>query len=191
MPTATAHELDALYRNNADPWNFLTSAYEREKYQRTMASLPRGHYRYALEVGCSIAVLGRMIAARCDHYLGVDASRRALSHAERHARPNMRFREYWLPNQFPQGDFDLVVLSEILYFLCPQDVTRLARQVSIAAPAGDILCVNMLGATDRELDGTTAVGIFGAALNRPQVCTRMAGGYRIDVFAGHGEHVRD
>jgi trans-aconitate methyltransferase len=183
MPTATPPELDALYRDDPDPWNFATSAYEHGKYRQTIACLPRPHYRSAIEVGCSIAVLGRMIATRCDRYLGIDASRRALAHAARQAPPNMRFRACWIPGEFPAGRFDLVVLSEILYFLAPQDVARLAARLAKAAAGGDILCVNMLGPTDRELDGTTALNLFAAALNRPPTRTLMQSRYRIDVFA--------
>jgi 2-polyprenyl-3-methyl-5-hydroxy-6-metoxy-1,4-benzoquinol methylase len=138
-----------------------------------------------LEVGCSIAVLGRMLATRCDRYLGIDASRRALAQAAQLSRPNMIFDECWVLSQFPKGPFDLIVLSEILYFLGAPDVAVLASQVAHAAPAGDILCVNMLGPTDRELDGTTAIGLFGAALNRSPTRTLVQDGYRIDLYSAH------
>ncbi len=186
MPTATPPELDGLYRDNPDPWNFRTSAYEQEKHRQTMSCLPRPHYRSAMEVGCSIAVLGRMIAVRCDRYLGIDASTRALAHAAQHARPNMSFRECWIPSQFPEGRFDLVVLSEILYFLGPQDVALLGTRLADTAAGGDILCVNMLGPTDRELDGTAAIELFEAALNQRPTRTLMESRYRIDVFAAKG-----
>jgi len=57
---------DALYAASPDPWAFETSAYERAKYAATLDALPARRYRRALEVGCSIGVLTRQLADRCD-----------------------------------------------------------------------------------------------------------------------------
>jgi SAM-dependent methyltransferase len=186
MPSATSEELDALYARDPDPWRFRTSDYEAAKFAHTLACLPRARYRHALEVGCSIAVLGRLLAERCDRYLGIDASRRALALAEAEARPGMRFLHLVVPQSFPDGRFDLVLLSEILYFLGPRDVAQLAARVIEAAPGGDVVCVNTRHPTDRELDGLTALGLFGAAFGRRPARTWTTKDYRIDVFPSAG-----
>ena len=62
--TLPAAYFDSLYAAEADPWAFATSDYEREKYAATLAALPRPHYARALEIGCSIGVLTRMLAGR-------------------------------------------------------------------------------------------------------------------------------
>lgn len=181
MPSVTPEELDRLYAGNPDPWDFKASAYERLKYRRTLALLPRRGYKRVLEVGCSIGVLGRQLALRSKRYLGLDASPRAVALARASARPGMEFRQCVVPQQFPPGPFDLVVLSEVLYFLGVSDVRRLAVRVRAACPRGDVVCVNFLGPIDHELDGAQAVRAFARALGRPLVPVFGNRRYRIDI----------
>lgn len=186
MPTATSDECDALYRDNPDPWNFRESGYERAKYQTTLNLLPGRRYGTVLEVGCSIGVLGRRLAERSAHYLGIDASRIALRDAARDAPSNMEFRAMTVPREFPGGTYDLVVLSEILYFLSAQDVARLARQVKAAAPDGDVVLVNWRGPTARELQGDEAAEIFTESFRRKADLIFATDRFRVDVFGRRG-----
>jgi hypothetical protein len=72
---------DAIYTENADPWGYLTSNYERGKYDATLAALPAAGYRSGLEIGCSIGVLSRRLAVRCEQMLAVDISSVAIERA--------------------------------------------------------------------------------------------------------------
>ena len=56
---------EEIYARDPDPWDFATSDYERAKYEATVAALPKTRYARGFEVGCSIGVLSRMLAARC------------------------------------------------------------------------------------------------------------------------------
>src|SRR3954469_8716047 len=67
-----AEHFQRLYDTSADPWQFRSSAYEQAKYRRTIAAVGERHFRSGFEVGCSIGVLTRMLAARCDALLAVD-----------------------------------------------------------------------------------------------------------------------
>ena len=71
---------DALYTADPDPWNFAASPYEQAKYALTLNAMPKPRYRSALEVGCSIGVLTRLLASRCDT---VVADRRRSNSARR------------------------------------------------------------------------------------------------------------
>src|SRR5579863_8609060 len=73
-PSLPASYFDALYAADPDPWGFAASDYERRKYDRTLAALPRRRYDRALEVGCSIGVLTRQLAGRCEALVSIDAS---------------------------------------------------------------------------------------------------------------------
>ncbi|CAN5789655.1 hypothetical protein BH23PSE1_BH23PSE1_16130 [soil metagenome] len=189
MPTATPEELDALYARDPDPWNFRTSRAEHAKYDHTLACLPRARYRHALEIGCSIGVLGQRLAARADRYLGIDASARALALTAAGAAANMRFARMMVPASLPRGAFDLIIVSEVLYFLGPQDVVRLAGHLG-GAPEADIVSVNTLQPTSRELSGAAAAALFAAALGRPATRREAAPLYLIEVF-GAGAARRD
>lgn len=159
----TAEHFDAIYTSNSDPWDFATSEYERDKYDRTLSALPRSHYASVFEVGCSIGVLTHQLATRCDHLLSVDASEIPLTEARKRCRgyPFVRFDRMTVPQEWPSGQFDLVVLSEVVYYLCADDVARLCRRMEASlAPGGDVLLAHWTGPTNYPLSGDLAAEIF-------------------------------
>ncbi len=121
---------DAVYRDDPDPWGFATRPYEAAKYDATLASLPRATYRSALEVGCSIGVLTRRLAERCESLLAVDVSGRALEQARARCAdlPNVRIERMAIPLDEPDGRFDLILLSEVAYYWSTTDLAR-ARSI--------------------------------------------------------------
>jgi SAM-dependent methyltransferase len=158
---------EAKYAADIDPWRFRTSPYERDKYQATIAALSRGRYRRGLEVGCAIGVLSSLLAARSDALLALDGSATAIAEAKRQDLPNVVFEIAFLPDEFPDGRFDLIVLSEVLYYFAPVDLARLAEKCLAALDAGGemILC-HWLGETDYPLTGRQASEIFGNAVTK-------------------------
>ena len=70
--TLTREHFEARYAADPDPWDFEGSAYERAKYERTLAALGERRYASAFEAGCSIGVFTAMLADRCDELLAVD-----------------------------------------------------------------------------------------------------------------------
>jgi SAM-dependent methyltransferase len=178
----------ALYRADRDPWRMRTSAYEQEKYRETIALLPPRRFRSALEVGCSIGVLTRLLSGHAERLLAVDVDDLALSRARETCRDrdNVTFEKRVVPGDWPAGMFDLIVLSEVLYFLDPADIEATAR--CAAASAGHdalIVLVNWLGRTDAACDGDTAAKLFIAAV-RPSFlvgASRRTPDYRMDLLA--------
>ncbi|MEQ3626425.1 MAG: SAM-dependent methyltransferase [Celeribacter sp.] len=173
--------LTRLYADTDDPWNFRTSAYEQAKFAATRAALARGSYRHALELGCGNGALAGHLAPLCAAYTGVDAVPRALR-AARQAVPEGRFIEGWLPDDLPDGDFDLIVLSEILYFLDPAGLARLGAQVASRWPQAELIAVTWLGNTGHDLQGTRALALFARALGAGRGLQPVAreDNYRID-----------
>jgi cyclopropane fatty-acyl-phospholipid synthase-like methyltransferase len=121
--TLTEKYFEDVYSANDDPWNLATSDYEAEKYDTTLNSLPREKYENAFEIGCSIGVLTEKLAAKCDHLLSVDVSEKALANAKKRCKnlPQVSFRKMSVPQQFPVDKFDLILISEVGYFLAPDD----------------------------------------------------------------------
>lgn len=160
---------DALYAADPDPWRFRTSDYEADKYAATLAALGHPRYRRALEVGCSIGVFTRQLAARCDRLLAIDASSVALESARRACSglDNIEFELGAVPAQFPSGSFDLIVLSEVIYYLEAKDVRALAGRCSEAlSPDGEIVACHWLGETDYPLAGAAASDLFALEMVR-------------------------
>jgi len=184
--TKRARTFDDLHARDRDPWGTESSHYEAAKFARTLAALPRPRFRRALDVGCSVGVLTRRLAQRCDHVLAVDVSEVALSAARRRcAGQHVSFRRGEVPEDFPEGRFDLVVLSEILYFLSPAEVARTRGRVMRAIrPGGSVVLVNFLGPCDLALCGEEAADLFcaGLAARFAEARTARPGGYRIDVL---------
>jgi SAM-dependent methyltransferase len=157
---------DRLYADKADPWDLATSAYEDAKYGATLAALPRARYATAVEIGCSVGALTARLAARCDDLLATDVAQAALdAAAERCAGLPVRFARSTLPDAPPPGRFDLIMLSEVLYYFAAPDVARVAAACrTMASPGADLILVHWLGPTpDYPLTGDEAVTAFLAA----------------------------
>jgi 2-polyprenyl-3-methyl-5-hydroxy-6-metoxy-1,4-benzoquinol methylase len=163
--TLPASYFETKYRDDIDPWQFRTSDYEREKYDATLAALTRPHYPSILEVGCSIGIFSTQLATRCDTLLAIDASATALDAARKNAPDNVVFEERTLPEGFPQGRFDLIVLSEVLYYFKAEDLDEVARKCCAAlAPGGEFLLCHWLGETNYPLTGHEASERFAQAV---------------------------
>jgi SAM-dependent methyltransferase len=178
---------EAAYASDPDPWR-LSSDYEREKYAITLEALPKKRYEFALEVGCSIGILTRDLASRCSLLLALDAAQAALDQAERRCADlaNVRFERMFVPGQWPGGTFDLILLSEVVYYLDEEDVARLAsRAVRALAPSGDVELVHWTGETNYPLTGDEGAELFINAMAPSAKVVRQDrySTYRLDVLS--------
>ena len=139
----------AMYARSADPWGFGDRWYEERKRAVTLAALPQRRYASAFEPGCSIGVLTAALAPRCDALLATDVSQEALAVAGRRLADagHVRLERRALPDDWPPGRFDLVVLSELLYYLGADDLAsgRRARRRRRWRPAAP--CSRSTGCT--------------------------------------------
>jgi predicted TPR repeat methyltransferase len=183
MPRYDRAYWDALYAQDIDPWHFRTSAYERDKYATTIAALGGRTFRCGLELGCSIGVLTRQLAAHCDRLVAVDTSERALEEARRHCPyAHVEFRQAHLPNGHLDGRYDLIVASEILYYLHPPALIALARRLKkMAEPDAWLLSVHWTGSTDYPLSAQDATTLCFDASGVEHVRTFHAPGFRLDL----------
>ncbi len=152
-----------IYASDTDPWQFTTSTYERDKYAATLACLPRPRYRAAFEPACAIGVFTRALSERCDRLLASDLIPAAVEAARaRNAdQPTVEIRQGAVPANWPEGLFDLIVLSEFLYFLDAPDLAELVRRVGGAIePGGDLVLVHWIGETDYPQSGDQAAESF-------------------------------
>jgi trans-aconitate methyltransferase len=157
QPPAASVSLDhfeGLYLAKDDPWDLATKWHDQRKYAVTVASLPREHYRRCYEPGASIGLLTRLLAARCDEVLAVDAVESAVEQAREVVRdlPNVRVERALLPAQQPDGSFDLIVVGDLLYYLSADDLTAtLDGLLEHLEPGGDLVSVHF---RDRENGGS-------------------------------------
>ncbi len=132
----TDDALDELHQDSADPWGTETRWYERRKRELVLAMLPRHRFERALEVGCSAGALAEALARRCGEVVAVDRAPAALELARQRFTdvPHVRVRDRDIPHEWPDpdkdGTFDLVVVSEVGYFLSPGALERLVERVA-------------------------------------------------------------
>lgn len=190
MNSLTPNYFDDVYRANDDPWNFTTSDYERAKYADTLDSLGHDHYANAFEIGTSIGVLTAQLARRCDHLLTVDASELPLKQARERLKdtPNVDIRQMTVPNEFPDGQFDLILVSEVAYYWSMDDL-RKARQLMLdhLQPGGQLLLVHWTpNVHDYPLTGDEVHDEFLAGAGDGQPLRHLHGHrketYRVDLF---------
>jgi SAM-dependent methyltransferase len=178
---------EQLYATSPDPWDFANSDYEAAKYAATLTVLPRDRYADALEIGCSIGVLTRLLAERCDRLVALDAAEGALAAARSRcaALPGVDLRCMAVPGDWPEGGFNLILLSEVVYYLDRPDLTRLVGRVRQSlAPAGEVVLVHWTGQTDYPLHGDEAAELFiaGSADFLAVIRQERAAQYRLDVL---------
>jgi SAM-dependent methyltransferase len=143
---------EAVYTESADPWDSASPRYryQRLKYDRLIDLLPRRRFASALDLGCGLGLLSQKLAQRADHVLGMDIAAAAIDHARRRgaAFSNLEFRGGDILNLPPSIDrkFDLVVVADVLYYLCPlgEAVLRsvVHRIADLLSPGGLCLLAN-------------------------------------------------
>jgi len=132
---------EGLYAESGDPWDFETSEYERNKYARTLEVLGERRFERALEVGASIGVFTEMLADRCDELLAVDVSERAVAAARERlsGRRKVLVERRTLPEEMPEGPFDLIVASEVLYYFTREEMLAALRAFERELARGGVL----------------------------------------------------
>jgi len=188
---SSAAEFESLYREKPDPWNFAASEYERGRYAATLGSLQREHYASAFEPGCSVGELTALLAARCERLLAIDIAPSAIARARARCahlpQVELRCADVW--EELPTQSFDLIVFSEIGYYVEPPQLERFARSVPARLAAhGEFVAVHWLGhSADHRLHGDTVHEILLAELPLRWTGGRAYPGFRIDSWRKSGE----
>ncbi|KLT63830.1 hypothetical protein AB669_20180 [Pedobacter sp. BMA] len=189
-PNNTLNEtyFENMYLQHEDPWDFEKSAYEKAKYGATIAAIPKRTYDNALEIGCSIGVLTSMLAPHCRQLIAMDLSSTALEKAVKRlsAQPQVKFIKGGIPKDFPVGRFDLIVMSEVGYYLSKMDLQRTKEQITkTLEPGGILILVHWTHfVADYPLTGDEVHDLFmDSGLYHLQAS--RTNDYRMDVYQNH------
>jgi SAM-dependent methyltransferase len=115
---------DQLFQASDDPWAFKKRWYERRKRALTLAVLPRERYLTVFEPGCANGELSAGLATRCERLLACDTSLQAVELARQRLAQlhHVEVIHARLPRQWPEQRFDLIVFSELGYYLDEVDL---------------------------------------------------------------------
>lgn len=184
--TLGADYFDGLYEASADPWRFIDNPYEAAKYDHTIKALGAERAAVALEVGCSLGILTRRLAAVCDRLIATDIARAPLEAARQRCRDlaNVRFRQVQSAAESFEGLFDLIVLSEVAYYWDDNDLADVAEAIERSlAPGGRLLLVHWLGETNYPKSGDEAVDALWMRLpGLPVERAERLDKYRLDLW---------
>jgi 2-polyprenyl-3-methyl-5-hydroxy-6-metoxy-1,4-benzoquinol methylase len=185
-PRMGAEQFERLYEASTDPWGYCSSPYEREKYADTLAALPARPLGRCLEVGCSIGVFTSALAPRCQQLVAIDFSARALALARNRLSgvTNVELQQASFPEQAPAGPWDVVVCSEVLYYLDEFTLRQAMSWLEQQLRAGtSVLVVSWRGEGRAEpLRGDEVHDLLAAEWARWHALGARHAGYRLDRF---------
>jgi len=183
--TLSKDYFEQLYSTHSDPWSFETSEYEKNKYAATLAAIPDEQYERALEIGCSIGVLTQMLSTKCKHLISMDISEIALEKARLRMkdRAEIKFLHGGIPMDYPKGSFDLIVMSEVGYYLSKEDLLQTRKLITNSLqPDGILVLVHWTHfVADYPLSGDEVHHCFANAGLLHLKGDRTAD-YRLDVY---------
>lgn len=181
---------EQLYSDSADPWRLSEEWLVRRKYDHILAALPRRRYRSAFEPGCSVGILTSSLAERCDSLLATDrvAAAVELTAARTGDLPHVRVRRLTIPEEWPEGRFDLIVFSELLYYfddLTLRDV--LNRTVGSLEPGGTLVTVHLNHpAPEHHRTGRTLAPVLSAIPGLSLLTDCRDPDFTLHVLGRHG-----
>ena len=191
MTSTSRAFFERLYRDSVDPWGFAHDAYEQARYAALLDHIPPSRYARAFEPGCSEGVLTEMLAKRCRRVIATDIAAVAVRRAATRCRcfRNVEVRQAALPDELPPGPFDLVVFSEIGYYLSAEALGALAcRLHRLIAPGGRLVAAHWTGSSpDHVLGGDAVHATLARTLTLDHVGHRRVddvkrGGFVLDVW---------
>jgi SAM-dependent methyltransferase len=182
----SAGAFERRYRERPDPWNFATSAYERNRYAATLAALGRERYGAAYEPGCSIGELTAQLALRCEGVLATDISPTAAARARGRCAglSNVCVRCADAELDLPAIDWDLVVFSELGYYFTADRLARLAGRLQARLRRnGEFIAVHWLGRSDDHvLHGSEVHRVLADTLTLTPAKSERHEGFLLDAW---------
>lgn len=180
---------DDLYAGNDDPWGLAQRFYEIRKRDLIMASLPRRSFRRAFEPGCALGLLSERLAERCDELMATDVADRAVELARQRlaGRRGVTVSRQRIPEQWPHGEFDLIVLSEVGYY-CPDLATLcVAVERSLSQDGVLLACHWRHPAPDHPHSAEQVHTALGSGLRL--LASHLEEDFRLDVWSRSGESI--
>ena len=186
--TSSQAFFDDLYRRDPDPWGFATDTYERGRYDRIVGCLQGAQFGRGFEPGCSVGVLTRRLAAHCEHLLAIDISPIAVEGARRRCAdlPQVDVRQGRLPHDLPAAPVDLVVLSEVGYYLDAGSLAAVIDELaSRLAPGGLLVAAHWTGSSaDHVLAGHEVHAALDACAGLRRYGAEVLPGFLLATYGG-------
>jgi SAM-dependent methyltransferase len=182
ISSSPARHFERLYRDSDDPWSMRKRWYEARKRALTLACLPKAQYEAGFEPGCANGELSAALASRCKTLLVSDLNATAVELARQRLRelPQVRIEQRAMPHQWPPRQFDLIVISELAYYLQAAELDLLISH-AIASLTGDATLLACHWRHSMQAGGVGAEQVH-AALNARSELTRLVSHLEADFI---------
>jgi len=148
--------VEQFYDAGGDPFGFDVNPDEQIKFHRTLEVCGEGNLGRVLEIGCAVGSLTELLATRASHVLAIDISSAAIAQVKQRLShlPNVQPETRTLPRQFPEGHFDLIIASDVLYYLSLDELRLCLVQIEAAlSPGGALVAVDYTRRVGTLIDG--------------------------------------
>lgn len=189
-PAGRAEYFDRLYETTPDPWGLADRYYERRKRDLLLASLPRPHFRRVFEPGCATGLLTARLIPLCDEVIAWDGAQRAVTQTRARVAgaEGVLVEQRRIPDDWPPGEFDLIVLSEVGYYCA--DLKKLAARVDDSMPEdGVVLACHWRHEAEDHPHRAQDVHDAIAATGLRRIVHHDEADFLLDVWSPSGESV--
>jgi SAM-dependent methyltransferase len=184
--THDVQQFDSMFKHSDDPWQFKTRWYEMRKRVLTLAALPSQRFASAYEPGCANGELTSELATRCDRVVATDGAARAVELARDRVATlkNVTVRQAWVPQDWPDETFDLIVISELAYYLSRTDLDGLITKARVSLnPNGTLLACHWRPTIEGcAFNGDEVHRRIHAGIGLPRLLEISDADLRIDVW---------
>lgn len=189
-----SHEVfDRMFAESDDPWGFKTRWYEARKRSLTLACLPASFYQSGYEPGCANGELAAALATRCAKLRVSDGIETAvqLSKARLAGFAHVDVAREWLPGDWPNHMFDLIVLSEFCFYLTETTLATVAAKAAACLTSnGTLLACHWRHPVDGfALRGDMVHSILSDQLKLPRIVHHEERDFVLDVWSANAESV--
>lgn len=176
--------------DDGDPFGFDRNPEEQLKFDKTLEVCGDQTRGRVLELGCAVGSFTEILAPLASDVLAVDVSESAVEQVRRRldAHPHVRASALAIPDEFPDETFDLVVASDVLYYLPVADLQRCVDRIEACLAAGGaFVAVHYVPRMGSVLNGDEAHDVVVAHTGLAHVLAERAAfgpgrTYRIDRF---------
>jgi len=176
--------------DEGDPFGFDVHPEEQLKFDRTLEVCGDGPLGRVLELGCAVGTFTEVLAPRATDVLAIDVSQSAVDQVLRRldGQDHVRAVAMDIPDEFPDETFDLVIASDVLYYLPVPVLQRCVDRIEESlAPGGTFVSVHYVPRMGSVLNGEEAHDVIIAHTRLEHTLSERAEfgpgrTYRVDRF---------
>jgi predicted TPR repeat methyltransferase len=178
------------FYDDGDTFGYDRNPEDQLKFARTLEVCGGNGLGRVLELGCAVGSFTEVLVPHASEVLALDVSRATVERVRErmHGSSHVRAVAMTLPDEFPEGEFDVVVASDVLYYLPVADLQRCVERIEASLDVGGaFVAVHYVPRMGSVLNGDEAHDVIAAHTRLNHVLAeRVEFGpgrtYRVDRF---------